>query len=136
MEPGAGKTALLDYARSRKGDLRVLTAQGIQSESEVAYAGLDRLLAPVIDRTDQLEAADAAILSAALGQGEGIVPDRFAVALAVQGLLATVAESGLLAVVDDLQWLDRPSGEALAFVARRLSGEGIAMLMARRSGAS
>ncbi len=134
-EAGAGKTALLDDTRERASDMRLLTTRGIESESELAYAGLYGLLRPALDRLDRLPEPQARALGAALGMADGDVPERFLVYTACLTLLSDLAESRpVLCVVDDAHWLDAASTDALAFVARRLGQEGIALLFGAREG--
>ena len=132
-EAGAGKSALLDYAAERGTGCRVLRATGVESEMELAYAGLHQLCSPVLDGLDALPAPQAAALGVAFGLQSGDVPDRFLVGLAVLGLLAeTAGTQPLLCLVDDAQWLDRASAQVLAFVARRLVAESVGILFAVR----
>ena len=132
-EAGIGKTALLDYAIESAPDLRVLRAAGVESEAELASAALHQLCAPLLDRLERLPGPQRDALQTAFGLGAGAVPNRFFVALAVLGLLSEAAEERpLLCVVDDAQWLDRASADALVFVARRLLAEPVAMLFAAR----
>src|SRR4030088_2738082 len=107
-EPGVGKTALLDYLVEQASDCRVLRAAGVQSEMELAFAGLHQLCAPMLDRLERLPRPQGDALRAAFGLSAGSAPDRFLVALAVLRLLSEVAEQQpLICVVDDEQWLDR-----------------------------
>ena len=132
-EPGIGKTALLDYLVESAEELTVLKASGVESEMELAYAGLHQLCAHLLDRLDQLPAPQREALEMVFGLREGSVPDRFLVGLAVLGLLAEAAERGpLLCVVDDAQWLDQTSALTLAFVARRLLAEPMGLVFAAR----
>ena len=132
-EAGAGKTALLDYAIASASDLRVLRASGVESEMELAFAALHQLCAPLLDRLDRLPGPQRDALQTTFGLSAGPVPDRFFVGLAVLSLLSEVAEERpVLCVVDDAQWLDKASAQALAFVARRLLAESVAMLFAAR----
>jgi DNA-binding CsgD family transcriptional regulator len=131
--PGVGKTALLEHAVGSASDLKVLRAVGVESESELAYAALHQLCAPVLDRLDRLPGPQGDALATTFGLREAPVPDRFFVGLAVLSLLSEVAEERpLLCVVDDVQWLDRASAQALAFVARRLMAESVVMLFGAR----
>jgi AAA ATPase domain len=133
-DPGIGKTALLDYAGSRAGSMRVLRATGIEAENELAFAGLYSLLYPVADYVKALPEPQAAALRSALGLGRG-APDRLAVAAGTHGLLTTVAEvDPLLILVDDLHWLDPASQEGLLFALRRLDRDAIACLITVRPG--
>jgi len=132
-EPGVGKSALLEYLVGRASGFRVARAAGVQSEMELAFAGLHLLLAPMLDRLDHLPDPQRDALQTAFGVGPGSAPDRFFVGLAALSLLSNVAEEQpLLCVVDDEQWLDRASAQALAFVARRLDAESVALVFAAR----
>jgi tetratricopeptide (TPR) repeat protein len=134
-EPGMGKSALLAYAVQQAAGLPVLRTAGIESESELPFAGLHQLLRPVLDRVDRLPDQQAAMLRGALGLGPPRTEDRFLLCVAVLSLLAEAAEpDGLLCVVDDAQWLDDASAEALLFAARRLQAEGVALLFGARNG--
>ena len=107
-EPGVGKSALLDYLLGRLSGLRVARAAGVQSEMELAFAGLHQLCAPMWDRAEQLPGPQRDALATAFGLHAGKPADRFLVGLAVLGLLAEAAEERpLVCVVDDAQWLDR-----------------------------
>ncbi|MEV4404295.1 AAA family ATPase [Actinoplanes sp. NPDC049598] len=131
--PGVGKTALLDYARGRATGLRVLRAAGVESEMELAFAALHQLCGPLLDLLPRLPDVQRAALETVLGLRAGAPPDRFLVGLAVLSLLSEASEqSPLLCVVDDAQWLDRASAQALSFVARRLLAESVALVFATR----
>src|SRR6266516_4576309 len=133
-DPGVGKTALLDYAVKQASEFRVVRAAGVQSEMELAFAGLHQLLASMLDRLDGLPAPQGEALRTAFGLASGRPPDRFFVGLAVLNLLSEVAEEQpLLCVVDDEQWLDRGSADVLAFVARRLGAESVGLIFAARA---
>jgi DNA-binding CsgD family transcriptional regulator len=132
-EPGVGKTALLDYLAEHASDCRVARAAGVESEMELAYAGLHQLCAPMLDRLDRLPAPQRAALRTAFGLGSGSAPNRLLVGLATLSLLADVAEEqSLLCLVDDQQWLDHASAQVLGFVARRLAAESIGLVFAAR----
>src|SRR5690348_7451761 len=132
-EPGIGKTALLDYAAGRALGFRVVRAWGVESEMELAFAGLHQLCVPMLGRLEQLPRPQRDALAVAFGMREGQAPDRFLVSLAVLSLLAATAEDQPLAcLVDDAQWLDRASVQCLAFAARRLLAEPIALIFAVR----
>jgi DNA-binding CsgD family transcriptional regulator len=132
-EPGVGKTALLGSAISSASGFRVMRAAGVESEMELAFAALQQLCAPLLDRLDRLLAPQRDALAVAFGLRGGEAPDRFLVGLAALSLLSEVAqEQPLLCVVDDAQWLDRASAQALAFVARRLLAESVALVFATR----
>ena len=133
-EPGVGKTALLEYLVERASGCRVERATGVQSEMELAFAGLHQLCAPVLDRLERVPVPQSEALRTALGVGPGSAPDRFLVGLAVLSLLSDLAEQQpLICVVDDEQWLDRASAELLAFVARRLEAEPVGLVFAVRA---
>jgi DNA-binding CsgD family transcriptional regulator len=132
-EAGVGKTALVEFAVSSASGLRVLRAVGVESEMELAFAALQQLCAPMLDRLDRLPAPQRDALGVAFGLRAGDPPDRFLVGLAVLSLLSEVAEEQpLVCVVDDAQWLDRASAQALVFVARRLLVESVALLLVTR----
>jgi DNA-binding CsgD family transcriptional regulator len=132
-EPGVGKSALLDYLARGASDCRVMRAAGVESEMELAFAGLHQLLSPVLDRVDRLPVPQREALRTAFGASAGPVPNRFLVGLAVLGLVSEVAaERPLVCVVDDEQWLDRASVQALGFVARRLAAEPVGLVFAVR----
>src|SRR6202171_5269911 len=133
-EPGVGKTALLEYAVEQASGCRVVRAAGVQSEMELAFAGLHQLCAPMLDRLERLPVPQRDALRTAFGVSPGSAPDRFFVGLAVLSLLSEVAEERpLICVVDDEQWLDRASAQALAFVARRLEAESVGLVFATRA---
>jgi hypothetical protein len=132
-EPGIGKTALLDHLVERASGFRVVRAAGTQSEMELAFAGLHQLYARMLDRLDRLPGPQRDALATAFGLSTGPAPNRFVVGLAALSLLSEVAEDQpLLCVVDDVQWLDRASAQALGFVARRLLAESVALVFATR----
>jgi DNA-binding CsgD family transcriptional regulator len=132
-EPGIGKTALLQNAIDSAPDLRLLRAVGVQSEIELAFAGLHQLCGPLLGRIDRLPDPQRQALTVAFGISGGEAPDRFVVGLAALGLLSDAAEERpLLCAVDDAQWLDDESALTLAFVARRLLAESIAIVFVTR----
>ncbi|WP_233617571.1 helix-turn-helix transcriptional regulator [Actinomadura sp. WAC 06369] len=134
-EPGIGKTALLDHAAAAAGDLRTLRGAGVEFEAELPYSGLQLLLRPALGRRAALPAPQRAALEAACGLGAGGGADPMLVGLAVLSLLTDHAGAdGALCLVDDAQWLDRASRDALLFAARRLQAEGVVMLFAVRDG--
>jgi DNA-binding CsgD family transcriptional regulator len=133
-EAGVGKTALLEYAIASATAQQVIRVAGMESEMELAFAGLHQLCAPMLDRLERVPGPQRGALETTFGLSEGAVPDRFLVALAVLSLLSEAAEERpLLCVVDDAQWLDRASADALAFVARRLLAEPVVLLFAARA---
>ncbi|MGI5380083.1 ATP-binding protein [Streptomyces sp. CA-251387] len=134
-EAGIGKTALLDRAAqsASASGMRVLRVTGVEPEADLAFGGLVQLLWPVQDRLDALPEPQADALRAVLGTGRTRTQDRFLTGLAVLTLLADLAEQGpLLCLVDDAQWLDQATADALLFAARRLSAEQVAMVFATR----
>src|SRR3954451_10532988 len=121
-EPGIGKTALLEYAIDSASDLSVVRATAVESEIELPFAGLHQLCVPLLDRLACLPAPQREALETVFRLSMGPARDRFLVGLAVLSLVSEAAEAGpLLCVVDDAQWLDRESAQALAIVVRRLS---------------
>ena len=134
-EAGTGKSTLLAELAENAGGVRTLRALGVESESELAFAGLHQLLGPLLGALDSLADRRRDALASALGMSATeIAPERFLIATAVLELLAQAADDGpLLAIVDDAQWLDGASQDALLFVARRLAGEGIALVFGARS---
>src|SRR3954468_2561856 len=132
-EAGVGKTALLESAIESASGFRVMRAGGVESEMELAFAALQQLCAPMLDRLDRLPGPQQKALRVAFGLRAGNAPDRFLVGLAVLSLFSEVAEEQpLVCVVDDAQWVDRVSAQALVFVARRLLAESVALLFATR----
>jgi DNA-binding CsgD family transcriptional regulator len=132
-EPGIGKSALLEYLTEQASGCRVARAAGVESEMEFAFAGLHQLCAPLLDRLERLPGPQRDALGVVFGLSGGEAPDRFLVALAVLSLLSDVAqERPLVCPIDDAQWLDRESAQALAFVARRLMAESVVMVFAAR----
>jgi len=134
-DPGVGKTALLDYLAGRASDAgcRVARVVGMQSEMELAYAGLHQLCAPMLSSAEGLPLPQREALRVALGLIAGLPPDRFLVGLAVLNLLSEVAgERPLVCVIDDEQWLDQASAQALGFAARRLAADPAGLVFAAR----
>jgi hypothetical protein len=120
-EAGVGKSALLDYLSDRLAGWHVAKATGIESEMELAYAGLHQLCAPMLTHLDRLPGPQGDALATVFGRSAGPAPDRFLVGLATLTLFAEVAEQQpLVCLVDDAQWLDHASAQILGFVARRL----------------
>jgi len=135
-EAGIGKSAVLGYAVQRAAPgMLVLRADGVEAESDLAFAGLHGLLRPVLAHLRELPQPQSAALAGALGLAPSPQSDRLLISAAVLGLLAAAAEDRpVLCVVDDAQWVDRPSADALVFAARRLQAERLAMLFAAREG--
>jgi DNA-binding CsgD family transcriptional regulator len=132
-EPGVGKTALLGYAAEAGADFTVVRAVGVEGEMELAFAAVQQLCSPSLHLMDHLPEPQRVALEVALGLSSGPPPNTFLVGLAVLNLVSESAdEQPLLCLVDDAQWLDRASARVLAFVARRLLAERIAMVFAAR----
>ena len=135
-EAGVGKSALLGYLSDRAAGWHVARAGGVESEMELAYAGLHQLCTPMLDHLGRLPAPQREALATVFGRSAGAAPDRFLVGLATLTLVAEVAEQQpLVCIVDDAQWLDHASAQILGFVARRLLAEPIAVVCAARTGA-
>ncbi len=134
-EAGVGKSALLEALLTRAHSCQIAKAVGVESEMELAFAGLQELCHPFLDRIGRLPRPQHDALGTAFGLQAGPVPDRFLVGLAVLNLLSEAAgHQPVLCVVDDAQWLDRVSAQVLAFVARRLAVESVVMIFAVRHG--
>src|SRR3954471_21313311 len=132
-EAGVGKSALLAYLTECASGCRIARASGVQSEMELPFAGLHQLCAPMFDHLDGLPDPQRDALATAVGLSAGDPPDRFLVGLAVLSLLSEVADDQpLVCVVDEAQWQDRESAQALAFVARRLLAEAVGLVFAVR----
>jgi DNA-binding CsgD family transcriptional regulator len=133
-EPGIGKSALLDYAEQRATGMTILRCVGIEAEHELPFAGLHQLLRPCLELLEALPAPQAAALRGAFGLSFDRVDSPFLVSLGLLGVLAEACESApVLCLIDDAHWLDGPSQDAIAFAARRLEAEPIAILAASRS---
>ena len=134
-DPGAGKTMLLAYLAGRAADTgcQLARAAGVQSEMELAFAGLHQLCVPLLGRAKQLPGPQRGALQTAFGLAAGPPPDRFFVGLAVLSLLSgAAAERPLICLIDDEQWLDQASAQALGFVARRLAADPVGIVFAAR----
>lgn len=132
-EAGIGKTALLRHATDGLTDVRLMWVNGAEFEADFAYAAVHQLTRPLHERIEHLPTAQRDALAVALGLGEGDTPSRFAVGLALLGLLSEAAgEQPVVCVVDDAQWLDRASAQVLAFVARRVADESVAFVFGVR----
>src|SRR3954451_7298813 len=131
---GLGKTALLDHAVSQASGFRVIRTRAVASETQLSYAALQVLCAQLLDDAGQLPPVQRDALATAMGQLRGSDPDRFLLGLATLNLVARAAGSRpLLCIIDDAQWLDQPSAQALAFVARRLASKPVVLLFATRN---
>ena len=132
-EAGIGKTALLDYTARSAVDLQLVRVAGVESEMELAFAALHQFCSPLLHCLPLLPDPQRAALATALGLRSGPAPDRFLIGLAVLSLLSEAAENGpMVCLVDDGHWLDRASGRALAFAARRLLAEPVLPVIAAR----
>jgi len=132
-EAGVGKTALLEFTAEMASGVRCLHVAGVQSDMELAFAGLQQLCAPLLNHHDELPEPQREALNVAFGRGVGSAPDRFLVGLAVLSLMAAAADDRpLLCLIDDTQWLDQVSAQTLAFVARRLLAEPVGIVFAAR----
>src|SRR6267154_2290010 len=132
-EAGIGKTALLEFAIERATGFRVLRALGVESEAELAFAGVQQLVSPVMGAVSELPPPQARALRTALAIEDGAPQAPLTVSLAILSLLAAASsEQPILCVVDDAHWLDGASADALTFVARRLQAEEVVMLFAVR----
>ncbi len=135
--PGIGKSFVIAAVsgEGRKHGFHQLTVSGVQSEARVAFAGLHQLVRPVLPRAAELPRRQREALLSAFGMSESAAPDPFLIALAVLELLAlTATRAPVLAVVDDAQWLDRPTADALAFVVRRLNDDRVVFVIGVRDG--
>jgi len=133
-EAGVGKTALLGYLSAQSAGCRMVYAAAVQSEMELAFAGLHQLCAPLLDGLDTVPGPQQGALRTAFGISAGPAPDLFLVGLAVLSLLSAAAEDQpLVVVVDDAQWLDRASAQALGFVGRRLAADPVGLVFATRA---
>ncbi|WP_234544917.1 ATP-binding protein [Streptomyces shenzhenensis] len=134
-EAGIGKTRLLEYAAARADELRVVRLTAVEPETGLGFGALHRLLRPFLNRTGRLPGPQRAALDAALGLVAGPPADRYLVGLATLTLLSeAAADQPLLFLLDDAQWLDRESAEALAFTARRLHADSLGLIVAVRDG--
>lgn len=132
-ESGVGKSALIEYLVAKASSCRIARAVGVESEMELAFAGVHQLCAPLLSHREHLPAPQRHALETAFGLSTGAAADRFLLGLAVLSLLSEAAEKQpLICVVDDAQWLDHASAQVLAFVARRLLAESVAIIFAVR----
>ena len=136
-DAGIGKSALLERAvgLAKAAGMRVLVTTGVRTEANLPFAGLHQLLRPILGGLEALPKPQYAALGVAFGLVEGAAEDPFLIALATLTLLADeAARTPILVVADDVQWLDRPSADALAFVARRLGSDPLVMVVGLREG--
>src|SRR5215207_10049262 len=134
-EAGIGKSALLEHAAAAADGALVLRVRGIDSELELAWAGLHELVRPVLETVERLPGPQAAALRAALGLSDDAAAERHLVGAATLGVLGAIAEDRpVVVLVDDAQWLDGPSATALLFAARRLLADAVVVIVAVRTG--
>lgn len=132
-EPGIGKTALLDYAAAAAPDLRLVRATGVEAETDLAFASLHQVCVPMMEHLDGLPQPQRDALRTAFGFTSGPRPGRLLLGVATLGLLSGGADAApLVCLVDDAQWIDRSSAQALAFAARRLAAESVVLVLAAR----
>src|SRR3954467_2582881 len=132
-EAGIGKTALARYAARQAAGFRVAEIAGVEAETELPFAGLHRLCAPMLAKLDALPDPQQDALRVSFGLSSGDAPNRFLVALAALNLFAEVArQRPLLCLVDDAQWLDAATSQVLGFIARRLLAESVAIVFTVR----
>src|SRR6516165_693886 len=132
-DAGVGKTALLEDALAAAAGMRIARVAGVESEMELAYAALQQLCAPMLEGLDRLPDPQRDALGVVFGLRAGEAPDRFLVGLAALSLLAEAAQKQpLLCVIDDAQWLDQASAQALGVVARRLLADPVGLVVAAR----
>lgn len=132
-EAGVGKTALLDYLAGQASGCRVVRTVAVQSEMELPFAGLHQMCAPLLGWLGGVPGPQRSALLTAFGMSAGPPPDRFLVGLAVLSLLSAVADDRpLMGIIDDAQWLDRASAQALGFAARRLGADAVGLVFAVR----
>jgi DNA-binding CsgD family transcriptional regulator len=133
-DAGVGKTALLEALTARVGDGRVVRVAGVEGESGLSFAGLHLLCASFLDRLERLPGPQREALDLAFGLRSGPEPDRFLVGMAVLGLMSVGAgDDALICLVDDAQWLDPESAQALVFAARHATARAIAMVFVVRA---
>src|SRR3954451_12041090 len=136
-EPGIGKSRLLSEAErtARERGMAVLTTAGVHSEAHLPFAGLHQLLRPVRERASELREVQRSALDAAFGLTHEAAPEHFRIAMAALDLISDVAaDAPLLLIVEDAHWLDGPTADALAFIARRIESDPILLLAAIRDG--
>jgi DNA-binding CsgD family transcriptional regulator len=130
---GVGKSALLEFLVAKASGCQVVRAAGVPDEAYIPFAGLHQLCTPLLHRLDRIPAPQRDALGTAFGLRPGSAPDRLLLGLAVRSLLTVAAdERPLVCVIDDAQWLDRTSAQVLAFAARRLAAEPVALVFAVR----
>jgi DNA-binding CsgD family transcriptional regulator len=134
-EPGIGKTALLDYAAAKAREMAVLRTLGVESEAELQFTALFDVCRSLVHHLDEIPTSQAESLRAAFDLGPAVAADRFAIGAATLGVLAAEAERlPVLVLVDDAQWLDSSSADALLFATRRLQADRVAVVYAVREG--
>ena len=136
-DPGIGKSALLraSVERARERGMLVLGTAGVQSEAHLPFAGLHRLLRPILDHVTLLPDFQREALRAALGLSDVPAPETVRIALAVLDLLANAAaRTPVLVIAEDAHWLDRSTIDVLVFIARRIEADPVVLLVATRDG--
>src|SRR5579871_558480 len=134
--PGAGKTSLLTYAAAHATSMKVMRVDGLASERAVEFGWLHRLVDPVTSFLGELPVGQRGALRVAVGLSVAPQPSWLAIQAAALGLLTRVAAAApLLLLVDDADLLDEPSADALAFAARRLDAQRLAIVIALEDGA-
>jgi predicted ATPase len=136
-EPGIGKSRLLSEAahEARERGMVVLSATGVQSEAQLPFSGLHQMLRPVRGRAVELPLIQREALEAAFGLIDGVAPEPFRIAMAALDLVSEVATGvPVLLIVDDAHWLDHPTADVLAFIARRIESDPVLLLAAVRDG--
>src|SRR5262245_53956528 len=134
-DPGIGKTALLQWAAAEATGMRVLRATGVESEVELAFSGLAELCLPLLEHLGEIPPPQRTALSGAFALEAGSSEDRFALAMGAVSLVQAAARTQpVLLLVDDAQWLDRASADALRFVMRRVHDQPVGAIVATRRG--
>src|SRR4051812_30821698 len=136
-EPGIGKSRLVSATArtARERGISVLTTTGVQSEADLPFAGLHQLLRPVRARAAELPAVQRAALDAAFGLTDDAAPEHYRIAMAALDLVSDVAsDAPVVLIAEDAHWLDRPTSDVLAFLARRIESDPIVLLAATRDG--
>ena len=137
-EAGIGKSTVVDatVTAASEREMTVLRARAVEAEMAMPFAGLHELLLGHLDLRDQIAPHHARAIAIALGIEPGDPQPPFALAVALLALLGAIADTaptGVLVAIDDAQWLDQGSLDALLFAGRRLGAEGVVLLLAARS---
>jgi DNA-binding CsgD family transcriptional regulator len=132
-EAGIGKSVLLSDLAKNADDFCICRAAGVESEMELAYAGLQQLCGPLAGHNVELTTLRRNALDQVFGLTEGAPPERFLVGIAALDLVATAAQKQpIVWLIDDAQWIDQASMQAIGFVGRRLLAERVVILIATR----